>query len=231
MKPLAKTTLPTEYGEFTMLAFTSQYEDFPHIALLTTNEPDSIPLVRIHSECMTGDIFQSKRCDCGDQLSSSLEQIVAHGGILLYLRQEGRGIGIVNKMHAYNLQDVGFDTLAANEELGLHQDSRDFSIAAKILEHLEISSIRLLTNNPRKIADVEAYGIKVAERVAIEITPTDHNSDYLRTKKERFGHILDKHLFVKGDPMLAFLQGANKILAFKYKSGCMGIDFYRFHLA
>ena len=194
MKQLVKTTLPTDFGDFEMFAYDSEYAEFPHIVLRSSGESDHkslLPNVRVHSECMTGDVFSSRRCDCGEQLNFAMGYIAKHGGLILYLRQEGRGIGIVNKMKAYNLQDEGYDTVEANEKLGFHQDARDFNVAAMILEDLDVSHINVLTNNPRKIASLRENGIEIAKRIAVEIEPHQGTHNYLKIKKEKMGHLLN----------------------------------------
>ncbi len=189
---LVKTILPTKYGEFDMYAYTSEFKDFPHIVLVSKSwDSKTEPIVRIHSECMTGDLFASNRCDCGEQLNFSMKHISQKGGIILYLRQEGRGIGIVNKMKAYNLQDQGYDTVEANLKLGFHQDARDYSIVVEILKDLEVNSLKLMTNNPLKIKALIENGIKVTDRVPIQIEAHDGNRDYLQTKKNQMGHLLE----------------------------------------
>jgi len=193
MKILEEIELPTGFGIFDMIAVDSGIHDFPHLILKTKNiHSVSDPYVRIHSECMTGDVFSSQRCDCGEQLDYSMERIARNGGVLIYLRQEGRGIGLINKMKAYNLQDQGLDTYEANTQLGLHQDSRDFSIAIEMLEHLNLLSIKLLTNNPEKVGVFDGSPINVLERVPIEITSNDVNRKYLQAKKSRAGHFLSQ---------------------------------------
>lgn len=149
-----------------------------------------MPLVRIHSECITGDVFGSRKCDCGKQLELSLSQIGAEGGILIYLRQEGRGIGLANKLKAYALQEQGFDTVDANLELGLPADDRDYAVAYQILKYLGVEALRLLTNNPLKIASLERYGMKITQRIPLEIEPSRENHSYLKTKKIKLGHLL-----------------------------------------
>ena len=152
-------------------------------------------LVRVHSECMTGDLFHSQRCECGTQLISAMRMIEQAGrGALVYLRQEGRGIGLAAKLHAYKLQEQGFDTVDANIELGFLADKRDYGIGAQILRDLGLTSVRILTNNPKKVSRLEVYGIKVVEQIPLKATPGEHNIDYLRTKKNRFGHLLDEDL-------------------------------------
>lgn len=184
--------LPTKYGEFTAVAYESLLDGKEHIALvkgdLSTVEA---PLVRVHSECLTGDVFGSTRCDCGDQLGRALEMIADEGvGVLLYMRQEGRGIGLLNKIRAYKLQDQGKDTVEANEALGFPPDLRDYGIGAQILADLGLKKIRLMTNNPRKIAGLEGHGLQVVARIPIEICPGKHNRFYLATKKRKLGHLL-----------------------------------------
>jgi len=192
----AKTALPTKWGLFSIHAVKSEFPEFPHMALVAegtrlSDETDPVN-VRIHSECMTGDLFGSTRCDCGEQLDFSMEYLALHGGVLLYLRQEGRGIGIVNKLKAYNLQDQGMDTFQANRELGFHDDERDFSVAVKILDTLNIHFINLITNNPNKLSIFEDSGIQVVDRIAVEISPNQINLNYLRAKKKFHGHFLSK---------------------------------------
>lgn len=193
MKPnhLVSTKIPTKFGVFEVKAYAYLIDECPNLALHTSQIDTSKAVdVRVHSECMTGDVFGSEKCDCGEQLDYSMQWIQKNGGVIIYLRQEGRGIGLVNKMHAYNLQNNGFDTINANLQLGFHSDSRDYTAAIKILKELKISKIRLLTNNPLKVDSFNNSGIEVCERLPIEIEPHDDNIDYLRTKKNQMGHLL-----------------------------------------
>ncbi len=186
------TRLPTAYGEFSAVGYRSLVDDKHHVALVkgdVAGKPDV--LVRVHSECLTGDVFHSLRCDCGEQLDSALAMIEAEGeGVLLYLAQEGRGIGLLNKLRAYRLQEDGLDTVEANERLGLPADLRDYGIGAQILADLGLSSIRILTNNPKKIRGLEGYGLSVSAQIPIVHPPNEHNAAYLRTKAQRMGHTL-----------------------------------------
>ncbi|TGL75179.1 bifunctional 3,4-dihydroxy-2-butanone-4-phosphate synthase/GTP cyclohydrolase II [Leptospira yasudae] len=187
-----ESKLPTEYGDFTIRAYSTMIDDKIHVALIKGDiKKDETVMVRVHSECLTGDIFSSNRCDCGPQLHSALDMISKEGkGVLLYMRQEGRGIGLINKLKAYNIQDKGYDTVEANEKLGFAPDLRDYGIGAQILRDIGIGKMKILTNNPRKIVGLDGYGLEVVERVPIEIQPGSDNHGYLMTKKLKLGHIL-----------------------------------------
>ena len=178
-------TLPTRHGTFRIQAFREGEKE--HLALFTEPLPD-IPLVRVHSECLTGDALGSVKCDCGEQLEAALQRIAAEGGMLIYHRQEGRNIGLLNKVNAYALQDQGLDTVAANHQLGFAADERTYEIVETILEHFGITRMRLLTNNPRKIESLK--NVEIVERLPLVIAPNPHNEKYLQTKKEQMGHLL-----------------------------------------
>jgi 3,4-dihydroxy 2-butanone 4-phosphate synthase/GTP cyclohydrolase II len=190
----AEARIPTEFGDFTAVGFEANTDGTEHVALVrgSVSAADRV-LVRVHSECLTGDVFGSLRCDCGPQLSAAMELVADEGtGVVLYSRgHEGRGIGLMRKLQAYALQDQGRDTVEANEELGFAADSRDYEVAAAILEALGVQSIRLLSNNPAKRAGLESRGVRVVELVPLSIVPTDHNRGYLTTKMTKLGHLLD----------------------------------------
>jgi 3,4-dihydroxy 2-butanone 4-phosphate synthase / GTP cyclohydrolase II len=189
---VSKAKLPTEYGEFTIYTYKSIVSDEYHLALVMGNIVKKQPvLVRVHSECLTGDALHSLRCDCGEQLKRSFEMVASQGqGVILYMRQEGRGIGLVNKLRAYHLQDMGKDTVEANLDLGFPADLRDYGIGAQILKELGLKKINLLTNNPKKIVGLQGYGLEIVDRIPIEIPVRDTNRNYLQTKKRKMGHIL-----------------------------------------
>ncbi len=189
----AETIIPTDFGEFRTIAFKNILDDHVHIAMYTGEiKREKDILVRVHSQCLTGDVFGSHRCDCGEQLEKSMEIISKEGtGVILYLYQEGRGIGIINKLKAYSLQDKGLDTVQANEALGFNPDLREYGIGAQILVNLGLGRIRLLTNNPKKIIGLEGYGLHIVDIVSIEIKPKQHNIKYLRTKKKKLGHLMN----------------------------------------
>ncbi len=191
---VAQTNLPTRFGDFTAHAYRNEIDGQEHVAL-TVGSIDSVEptLVRVHSECLTGDVFHSLRCDCGEQMESALAMIQREGrGVFLYMSQEGRGIGLANKLRAYKLQDEGRDTVEANLELGFGPDLRDYGIGAQILVDLGVKELRLMTNNPKKIVGLEGYGLKIADRVSIEVEANRENISYLRTKKDKLGHLLRK---------------------------------------
>lgn len=192
VKKLVEARLPAPQTQFTLIAFGEEGDRYPHLALVAPHAASSqAPLVRVHSECMTGDVFGSQRCDCGEQLAAAMDRIGREGGCLVYLRQEGRGIGLVEKLKAYNLQDQGMDTIEANVALGHAADARSFDTAASILKELGFASVRLLTNNPQKVRELEENGIVVAGREPLVISPVKENEAYLAVKKAMMGHWLD----------------------------------------
>jgi 3,4-dihydroxy 2-butanone 4-phosphate synthase / GTP cyclohydrolase II len=188
----AEAVLPTPTGDWRIVAYRNEVDAFEHVAMVKGEvEGEDAVLVRMHSECLTGDVFHSLRCDCGEQLEAAMRQIEAEGrGVIVYLRQEGRGIGLVHKLRAYNLQDQGLDTVEANEALGFRPDLRDYGIGAQILLDLGLGTVRILTNNPKKIVGVDGYGLSVVGQVPIAVPPNPHNSGYLRAKRDRMGHLL-----------------------------------------
>jgi len=191
---VSRAKLPTRFGDFVVYGFSDSKTEEEAMALVAGNPQPDVPLlVRIHSQCLTGDVFSSVRCDCGDQLHAAMKIISDAGlGILVYQRQEGRGIGLTNKIHAYKLQDQGLDTVTANEELGFEADLRDYRMPAEILKHLGALRVRLLSNNPNKVRGLEVEGIHVVERLPLEIDPKSTTQKYLKTKKTKMGHILNK---------------------------------------
>ena len=193
MQKQVHSSIPTATGLWYIDAYADHDADpMPHLALYPPElNPSTIVTVRVHSECLTGDLFGSRRCDCGSQLEKSLEVISREKGVLIYLRQEGRGIGLINKLKAYNLQDEGFNTVDANHQLGFETDERQYHIATQILQDLGIKSIRLLTNNPEKISSLTRGGIKIVDRMPLMIEPNEENEDYLRIKRDLMGHLLD----------------------------------------
>ena len=201
---VVETRLPTTFGDFAAVGYRSLVDNKHHVALVKGDvDGKSDVLVRVHSECLTGDVFHSLRCDCGQQLESALAMIERDGqGVLLYLAQEGRGIGLLNKLKAYKLQEEGFDTVDANLKLGLPADLRDYGIGAQILVDLGLSSIRILTNNPKKIIGMEGYGLSVSDQIPIESIPNPHNEAYLRAKRDRLGHALHHQGLALDEEML-----------------------------
>ena len=193
VKRTIETTIPTNYGKFKLIVYESTVDSDHHIALVKGDVEGNSAIVRVHSECITGDVFGSRRCDCGKQLDMALRKIQqANKGVLLYMHQEGRGIGLVNKIRAYKLQDEGLDTVEANKALGFEPDLRDYGIGAQILVDLGLRKIKLLTNNPQKIVGLEGHGLEIAKRIPLEVNPTKSNKVYLRTKKMKLGHYLEK---------------------------------------
>ena len=193
LKLQAESNVPTQFGEFRMMAFSEDDKNWmPHMALIAKDTDLEKPTnVRIHSECITGEVFHSKKCECGQQLETAMKYMQEHGGIIVYLRQEGRNIGIINKLKAYALQEKGLDTVQANLQLGLPADDRNFSVAIDILKELGVQEINLLTNNPEKIKAVEESSIILNHRVPLQIAANENSEGYLKTKKEYFGHLLD----------------------------------------
>jgi 3,4-dihydroxy 2-butanone 4-phosphate synthase/GTP cyclohydrolase II len=193
VKREVEVRLPTEFGDFTMVGYTNAVDQAEHVALVMGNpDPDRPCLVRVHSECLTGDVFTSRRCDCGSQLHAAMRQVAEAGeGVILYLRQEGRGIGLLNKLRAYELQDAGHDTVEANKKLGFKADLRDYGIGAQILRDLNLRKLKLLTNNPKKIIALDGYGLEVVERVQLQVGAHEDNITYLQTKQDKMGHMLN----------------------------------------
>ena len=193
LKIQAEANVPTSFGNFRMIAFSESESDWmPHMAIIAENTNFSAPInVRFHSECITGEVFHSEKCECGQQLDASMKYIHENGGMIIYLRQEGRNIGIINKLKAYSLQEKGFDTVEANLELGLPADDRSFKVAVDILNILNVKSVNLLTNNPEKIKVVENSNIILNKRIPLQIDATKDSSSYLKVKKDYFGHLLD----------------------------------------
>ncbi|MBI2140482.1 GTP cyclohydrolase II [Candidatus Woesearchaeota archaeon] len=187
----AQANIPTEFGEFSCIVYEINHSE-NHVALIKGDvKGKKGVLVRVHSQCLTGDVFHSVKCDCGKQLERAMHEIAAHGGVLLYLQQEGRGIGLSNKIKAYALQEKGYDTVEANTKLGFHADERDYTLASCILKDLGIASIKLMTNNPDKISSLEENGIKVIERIPLIVPETKYSAKYFKAKKEKMGHLLD----------------------------------------
>jgi 3,4-dihydroxy 2-butanone 4-phosphate synthase / GTP cyclohydrolase II len=193
VREAVRAKMPTQCGDFELVGFENDIDHKDHIALVKGKiTPDEPTLVRVHSECLTGDVFLSRRCDCGDQLTRAMQMIEEEGkGVIVYMRQEGRGIGLMNKLRAYHLQEKGMDTVEANVELGFAPDLRDYGIGAQILVYLGVRKMRLMTNNPKKMIGLEGYKLEIVNRVPIEIEPTDVNMHYLKAKKEKMGHILE----------------------------------------
>ena len=193
LKIQAESNVPTEYGEFRMIAFSESESDWmPHLAVVAKNTDFTKPVnVRFHSECITGEVFHSKKCECGQQLDAAMNFIYKNGGIIVYLRQEGRNIGIINKLKAYALQEKGFDTVEANLELGLPADDRNFDVAIEILNILKVKEVNLLTNNPQKLKFVTDSNIRLNKRIPLQMDSTKESEAYLKTKKDYFGHLLE----------------------------------------
>lgn len=190
----AQSTIPTDFGKFTVYAFSEHEQDWsPHLVWVAENTDFNRTVnVRFHSECITGEVFHSKKCECGQQLTESMKFVSEHGGMIIYLRQEGRNIGIINKLKAYSLQEKGYDTVEANLMLGLPADGRNFDVAIEILKLLNVKEINLLTNNPEKIKSLNKSGIKLSNRLPMEIQPNEVNRSYLSKKRNYFGHLLEK---------------------------------------
>jgi 3,4-dihydroxy 2-butanone 4-phosphate synthase / GTP cyclohydrolase II len=194
VKCAVEARLPTPFGEFRLRAYENEIDDLTHLALLM-GEPEGRDgvLVRVHSACLTGDALHSLRCDCGDQLQAAMERVACEGeGVIVYMQQEGRGVGLLNKMKAYHLQDEGLDTVEANQRLGFAPDLRDYGIGAQILKELGLTRIRLLTNNLTKVVGLRGFGLEISERVPIEVEPNGHNERYLKTKREKLNHVFEK---------------------------------------
>ena len=193
VKREVEVRMPTEFGDFQMYGYSNAVDKAEHVALvLGSPDPERPCLIRVHSECLTGDVFTSRRCDCGSQLHAAMRQVAEAGeGVILYLRQEGRGIGLLNKLRAYELQDAGHDTVEANQKLGFKADLRDYGIGAQILRDIGLRKLKLLTNNPKKIIALDGYGLEVVERVQLQTTPHEENITYLNTKRDKMGHMLN----------------------------------------
>jgi 3,4-dihydroxy 2-butanone 4-phosphate synthase/GTP cyclohydrolase II len=194
VKFAVETRLPTKFGEFRLKAYENDVDDMTHLALVM-GEPEGKEdvLVRVHSACLTGDALHSLRCDCGEQLEAAMALVAREGeGVIVYMQQEGRGIGLLNKMKAYHLQDEGMDTVEANQKLGLAPDLRDYGVGAQILKDLDLTRIKLLTNNLTKVVGLRGFGLEITERVPLEMEPNGHNDRYLKTKREKLNHVFDK---------------------------------------